>query len=65
MNTTESHANYPERTTIESDPAYDYAEDQEVDEPWVEEVDAPPEDDERVVPPIDETEEFREEDEEV
>jgi hypothetical protein len=63
MNTTESHTNYPERTTIESDPAYDYAEDQEVDEPWVEEVDAP-EDDERVVP-LDETEEFREEDEEI
>lgn len=62
MNTTESHANHQERTTIESDPAYDYAEDQEVDQPWVEEVDAP-EDDERVVP-IDEAEEFRAEDEE-
>ncbi|MGJ3189520.1 hypothetical protein FQP90_01600 [Paenarthrobacter nitroguajacolicus] len=63
MDTTESHAKHPERTTIESDPAYDYAEDQEVDEAWVEEVDAP-EDDERVVP-LDETEEFREEDEEI
>ncbi|WP_159703346.1 hypothetical protein [Arthrobacter sp. 18067] len=60
MDTTESHASHP-RATIESDPAYDYAEDQEVDEAWVEEVDAP-EDDERVVP-IDETEDFREEEE--
>jgi hypothetical protein len=62
MNTTESHANYPERATVESDPAYDYAEDQEVDEPWVVVVDAP-EDDERVVP-LDESDDFREEDEE-
>ncbi|MFE4198047.1 hypothetical protein ACFRJ9_19500 [Paenarthrobacter sp. NPDC056912] len=61
MNTTESHANHPLRATIESDPAYDYSEDQEVDEAWVEEVDAP-EDDERVVP-LDDTEEFRGEDE--
>ncbi len=63
MDTTEPHANHPERETIESDPAYDYSEDQEVDEPWVEEIDVA-DDDERVVP-LDETEEFRgEEDEE-
>lgn len=64
MNTTESNANHPERATIESDPAYDYSEDQEVDEAWVEEIDVA-DDDERVVP-LDEAEEFRgEEDEEL
>lgn len=62
MNSTEPHASHPERATIESDPAYDYGEDQEVDEPWVEEVDAP-DDDERVVP-IDDTDDFREDDDE-
>ncbi|MFP3578805.1 MULTISPECIES: hypothetical protein [unclassified Arthrobacter] len=63
MNSIDPTANYPERTRIESDPAYDYSEDQEVDQPWVEDVDAP-EDDERVVP-IDETEEFRGEEDDI
>ncbi|MFJ4208437.1 hypothetical protein ACIPY2_08265 [Paenarthrobacter sp. NPDC089675] len=61
---TESHANHPERATIESDPAYDYSEDQEVDEAWVEENEAA-DDDERIVPLDDAEEEFREEDEEL
>ncbi|MFJ5955227.1 hypothetical protein ACIQC5_04635 [Paenarthrobacter sp. NPDC092416] len=63
MDTTESHANHPARATIESDPAYDYSEDQEVDEAWVDEIDVP-DDDERVVP-LDEAEEFRQDDEEI
>ncbi|WP_347110025.1 hypothetical protein AAHB33_04995 [Paenarthrobacter sp. S56] len=60
----ESHANHPERATIESDPAYDYSEDQEVDEAWLEDNEAP-DDDERVVPLDDAEEEFREQDEEL
>ena len=61
---TGSHFNHPERATIESDPAFDYSEDQEVDEAWVEEVDVA-DDDERVVPIDPAEEEFREEDDEL
>lgn len=37
MDTTGSPASQPERDTVESDPAYDFAEDAMVDEDWVEE----------------------------
>jgi hypothetical protein len=37
MDTTGSHASQPERDTVESDPAYDFAEDTPVDEDWAEE----------------------------
>lgn len=62
MDSTGSHPSQPDRDTLESDPAYDFAEDAPVDEDWVEEdvaeegefVDA----EERVVP-LD-ADEFRE-----
>ncbi|MFJ4028260.1 hypothetical protein ACIPWF_12865 [Paenarthrobacter sp. NPDC089989] len=54
----ESHPHHPERATIESDPAYDYNEDQEVDEAWAEEGEVA-DDDERIVPLDEAEEEFR------
>ncbi|MCA4133916.1 hypothetical protein [Arthrobacter sp. M4] len=36
MDRTESHAKHPDRPTLEADPPYDYAEDEEVDEAWEE-----------------------------
>lgn len=45
----------PERPTIETDPAYDYADDQAVEADWDEEDDVL-DDEERVVPPEDEAE---------
>ncbi|MBO1266720.1 hypothetical protein [Arthrobacter cavernae] len=63
MDTTESHARHPDRPTIESDPAYDYNEDEVVDEAWTEDDEAPA-DEERVVP-LDEVDAFREPEEEI
>lgn len=45
----ESNTRHPVRPTLEADPAYDYAEDEEVPEPWDEEDDALDEE-ERIVP---------------
>ncbi|MHA7222818.1 hypothetical protein ACX80S_10930 [Arthrobacter sp. RHLT1-20] len=66
MDNTGSHPVQPVRDTVESDPAYDYAEDAPIDdEPWDEEGESGEsvvDGDERVVP-LD-TDEFREPEEE-
>ncbi|MDQ0029605.1 hypothetical protein [Arthrobacter bambusae] len=49
MDSTETHARHPDRPTVESDPAYDYGEDLEVDED-LEEQSEVIDDDERPVP---------------
>ncbi|MFH5880173.1 hypothetical protein [Arthrobacter sp. NA-172] len=49
MDSTETHAPHPDRPTVETDPAYDYSEDLEVDEDWEEQPEVL-DDDERVVP---------------
>jgi hypothetical protein len=49
MDSTETHAPHPDRSTVEADPAYDYSEDLPVDEDWEEQTEVL-DDDERVVP---------------